>query len=62
MATWNGDSIPDEILTIYDQHQHHVLCLHGPWDLDKPGQHAPFFDKCEEDIQILFGKKGDTSG
>ncbi|SEJ46148.1 Chitinase, GH18 family [Cyclobacterium xiamenense] len=42
LASWNGDSISDEVLALYDWINLMSYDDTGPWNLEKPGQHAPF--------------------
>ncbi|WP_375583565.1 glycosyl hydrolase family 18 protein [Cyclobacterium xiamenense] len=42
LAAWNGDAIPDEVLALYDWVNLMSYDDTGPWNLEKPGQHAPF--------------------
>lgn len=57
LATWNGDSIPDEILALYDHINIMSYDATGPWNLDKPGQHAPF-ENAVEDMEYYMEKRG----
>ncbi|WP_162416132.1 glycosyl hydrolase family 18 protein [Cyclobacterium roseum] len=57
LASWNGDSISDEVLALYDWINLMSYDDTGPWNLEKPGQHAPF-EMAVSDIHYYRDQRG----
>lgn len=61
LASWNGDSISDEVLALYDWINLMSYDDTGPWNLERPGQHAPF-EMAVSDIHYYRDQRGIPAG
>ncbi|MDN3688371.1 glycosyl hydrolase family 18 protein [Cyclobacterium jeungdonense] len=56
LASWNSDLIPDDVFGLFDWVNVMSYDATGPWDLENPGQHAPF-EKAVSDIHYYLDQR-----